>query len=217
MEATLFPEVVVDGEVVPRTAIAAEAQNHAAPKGKPGIAWRKAARALVMRALLLQEARRRGIEAEPKAVGPGRRETEEEALIRGLLEAAVAVAPPEEAEIRAVWARDPERYRSPGLREASHILCASDPSDEAAFAAARTRAEALIARLHDDSGVFGRLAKAESACGSAASGGLLGQLRPGDVMPEVEAALSRLSPGEIGPEPVASRFGWHVLRLDAAE
>jgi peptidyl-prolyl cis-trans isomerase C len=46
---------------------------------------------------------------------------------------------------------------------------------------------------------------------------MLGQLRPGDVVPEVEAALDALSPGEIGPEPVASRFGWHVLRLDAAE
>ena len=40
----------------PMAAIAAEAQNHEAPKGKPGLAWRKAARALVIRELLLQEA-----------------------------------------------------------------------------------------------------------------------------------------------------------------
>ncbi len=78
-----------------------EAQNHAAPKGKPGIAWRQAANAVALRTLLLQEARARGIPAEPVEVGPGRFETEAEALIRGLLESAVHVAAPTEEAIRA--------------------------------------------------------------------------------------------------------------------
>ena len=43
MNMALFPEVVVNGETIPSAAIAAEAQNHSAPKDKPGIAWRKAA------------------------------------------------------------------------------------------------------------------------------------------------------------------------------
>ena len=39
----LFPDLVVNGETVPHALVAAEVQNHTAPKGKPGIAWRKAA------------------------------------------------------------------------------------------------------------------------------------------------------------------------------
>ena len=42
----------------------------------------------------------------------------------------------------------------------------------------------------------------------------MGQVRPGDLAPEVEAALLALSPGHISAVPVASRFGVHILRLD---
>ncbi|MDE3081390.1 MAG: peptidase, partial [Paracoccaceae bacterium] len=84
MNAPLFPEVSVNGEVIPAARIAAEAQIHPAPREKPGLAWRAAARALAVRALLLQEARHRGLEADPMDLGPGQRETEEEALIRAL-------------------------------------------------------------------------------------------------------------------------------------
>jgi peptidyl-prolyl cis-trans isomerase C len=33
-------------------------------------------------------------------------------------------------------------------------------------------------------------------------------------VPEFEAALADLAPGEIGTTPVESRFGFHVVRLD---
>lgn len=215
MSVALFPEIVVNGETIPSAAIAGEAQNHEAPKGKPGLAWRKAARALAIRALLLQEARRRDVAAEPAELAPGRRETEEEALIRGLLETAVAVEPPSDEAVRTEWVRDPERFRSPPLWEASHILCAADPRDtqaaEKAAARARKLCEMLAARPDD----FARLAGSESDCDSRGAGGTLGQLAPGDCVPEFEAALRDLAPGQITPAPVQSRFGWHVIRLDA--
>ena len=109
----LFPDIVVNGEAVPAAEVAAEAQNHEAPKGKPGISWRKAANAVAVRTLLLQEARARGIPAQVQEVGPGRFETAEEAQIRGLLEMAVQVDKPTEADIRAEWERDPLRFRTP--------------------------------------------------------------------------------------------------------
>ncbi len=52
MNRPLFPEVIVNGEVISSASIATEAQNHEAPKGKPGIAWRKAAQALVILSLI---------------------------------------------------------------------------------------------------------------------------------------------------------------------
>ena len=100
MNMALFPDVVVNGETIPSAAIAAEAQNHTAPKDKPGIAWRKAAQALAIRALLLQEARARGLTADPEELSPGRVETEDEALIRALLDEALTIAPVTDAEVQ---------------------------------------------------------------------------------------------------------------------
>ncbi len=216
MTATLFPDLVVNGETIPRWAIAAEAQNHPVPKNKPGLAWRKAAEALALRALLLQEAKRRGLEPEPQEVGPGRLETDEEALIRGLLDAVVDVGPPDAADIRAEWMRDPARFRAPPLWEASHILCACDPDDEVASSSAHARAVALTAEAYANPKRFASLAARASDCGSKSAGGSLGQIRPGDMTPEFEAILRSLAPGEMTGEPVSTRYGWHVVRLDAA-
>ena len=60
--------LVVNGVTVPTKVIAAEVQNHAAPKNQPGLAWRKAANAVAMRTLLLQEAKQRGIRPEPRVL-----------------------------------------------------------------------------------------------------------------------------------------------------
>ncbi|SMX50792.1 peptidylprolyl isomerase [Maliponia aquimaris] len=213
--SALFPTLVVNGETVPAALVAAEAQNHSGPKGKPGIAWRKAANAVAIRTLLLQEARARGIEARPEEVGPGRWETEEEALVRGLLAEAVAVAPPGDAEVRAEWERDPQRFRAPPLWEVSHILVACDPRDPDARQATHARAVDLARRAHSDPGAFARLARETSECGSGAGGGALGQLSPGDTVPEFEAVLRSLSEGEITADPVLTRHGWHIIRMDA--
>lgn len=215
MTARLFPDLVVNGETVPQAAIAAEAQNHTAPKGKPGLAWRKAANAVAVRTLLLQEARRRGLSPDPAEIGPGRFETDDEALIRGLLETAVTVEAPTEADIRTEWARDPSRFRSPPLWEVSHILVAFGPRDKGAKADAQARAAELARRAQDNPRGFAKLAQAHSDCGSKSSGGALGQFGPGGTVPEFEAALRALAEGEITPEPVLTRHGWHVIRLDA--
>lgn len=211
----LFPDVIVNGETIAPAAIAAEAQNHPGPRDKPGIAWRKAAQALTIRALLLQDAARRGLRAEVQELAPGRFETEDEAMIRTLLEEAVETPEVTEAQIHAEWARDPGRFRSPPLWDVSHILCACDPRDEAGSAAARTRAEALLARLDGDARRFAAQAARESECGSKSAGGALGQLGPGDTVPEFEAVLRTLPEEGITPSPVLSRHGWHIIRLNA--
>lgn len=215
MNTALFPDLIVNGEQVPHAVVAAETQNQDAPKGKPGIAWRKAANAVAIRTLLLQEARSKGIDADRLEVGPGRFETDEEALIRGLLEVAVDVSPPSVADIRAEWERDPTRFRSPPLWEVSHMLCACDPRNEEHRGKALARAQALAAAVRDDPKAFPVLAARESDCDSKASGGTLGQLNPGDTVPEFEAALRGLVEGEITLEPVLTRYGYHVIKLDA--
>ena len=112
--------VRVNGVVIPRGAIAQEAQHHAAPS--PAQAWTQAARALVVRELLLQEARRIGIVAEPQEDGEGRRETDEEALVRMLLAQEVRTPEPGEDECRRVFASRLGVFSSKVLYETRHIL-----------------------------------------------------------------------------------------------
>lgn len=215
MNKPLFPDVTVNGYAISAADIAAEAQNHAAPKGKPGLAWRKAAKALVIRHLLLEEAARVGLNAEPADLGDQRFETQDEANIRTLMEAGITPAPVGEAEARAVYAAEPERFRAPSLFEAAHILLAAAPDDADARAKARQSAEAIAAILRDQPKRFADIAASESACGSRENAGRLGQLTAGDTVPEFELALERLAEGEITDVPVESRYGFHVIRLDA--
>ncbi len=215
MNAALFPDLVVNGEQVPHIIVAAETQNHDAPAGKPGIAWRKAANAVAIRTLLLQEAHARSLTTEPEEVTPGRFDTQEEALIRALLDQAVTAEKPDDAAIHAEWQRDPSRFRAPPLWEVSHILCACDPRDAEATRKARHRAVTLSALLAQDPKSFGTLAAKESDCGSRSSGGALGQVGPGDTVPEFEAVLRVLSAGETTQAPVLTRHGWHIIRMDA--
>lgn len=211
----LQPDIVINGETISATEIAAEAQNHPAPPGKPGFAWRAAARALAVRTLLLQEARRLELSADPEEIAPGRREIEDEALIRAVIERHVSPAPPDEATCRAIYEAHPEQFLSPALYEASHILIPAEPGDADARASARKLAEAFIEEITRDAGAFDKLAAEHSACDSRANGGRLGQVGPGDTVPEFEAALESLKPGATTLTPVETRYGVHVIRLDA--
>lgn len=203
---------VVDGVQIPERLIAEEAQNHPAETAEE--ARRAAGHALAIRALLLDRAHTLGLEPEAVVEDDGREETPEEALIRAVLDAEVTVETPDETECRRVYDARREAFRSPTLTEASHILIAPDEDTPAEWDAARVRAQALIEALTDPTIRFADLAKAHSACSSAGIGGSLGQLSPGDLTASVEIGLARLAPGEVGAEPVRSRFGWHVLRLD---
>lgn len=211
----LLSPVTVNGREIAADRIAAEAQMHPAPKGKPGLAWRAAARALVLRELMLDEARAAGLLPAPRELAPGRMETDDEALVRQVLELRVAAEAPDEAALRALYASDPGRFRSPPLWQVSHILVAAPAGDADARATARSRAEAIAADLARRPAAFETLAAAASDCPSKTSGGLLGQIGPGDTAPEFEAALAGLDIGGITPAPVETRFGFHLIRLDA--
>lgn len=59
---------------------------------------------------------------------------------------------------------------------------------------------------------FAELAKKYSEDGSAANGGELGWMSPGDLVPEFEQAMNRLQIGEVS-NPVKSEFGWHLIQV----
>jgi peptidyl-prolyl cis-trans isomerase C len=215
MNKPLFPDIVVNGTTLSAADIAAEAQNHHAPKGKPGLAWRKAARALAVRQLMLEDAAAQGLVADPRELAPGQVETKDEALIRALMEQAITPEPVGEAALRAAYDRNPDACRAPSLFQAAHILYAASPGDKPARSMARKRAEATLEMLRKTPKQFAGIAARESECASRDTGGELGQLLGSDVVPEFAAAMQRASPEQIHGEVVETRFGMHVLRLDA--
>lgn len=204
--------ISVNGVAIDRAEIAREVQNH--PAAKPIDAWLAAARALVVRELLLQEARACGLQAAPMRDGEGRSESDEEALVRMLVEREVRVPEAGEAECRRYYEHNRDRFRSPAIFEVRHILLAADPSDRAARDAARSEAEAILETLASSPQLFPELAAVHSACPSASTGGNLGQISRGQTVPEFEAALERVvSPG-IRPEAIETRYGFHVVAVD---
>ncbi|MDR2690151.1 MAG: peptidylprolyl isomerase [Azoarcus sp.] len=92
---------------------------------------------------------------------------------------------------------------------ARHILL--KPSEILSDTEAEGRLRALRERIINGAD-FAELAKASSADLSAAKGGDLGWLNPGDTVAEFEQAMNALAPGKISA-PVRSPFGWHLIEV----
>jgi peptidyl-prolyl cis-trans isomerase SurA len=75
----------------------------------------------------------------------------------------------------------------------------------------RNRLRGLKERL-DNKADFAELARVHSEDASAAKGGDLGWILPGDTVPEFERVMDSLKPGEVS-EPIKSPFGWHLIQV----
>jgi peptidyl-prolyl cis-trans isomerase SurA len=93
---------------------------------------------------------------------------------------------------------------------ARHILLRPSPQLGQAQALAQLAAlrQDIVAGKVD----FADAAKRLSQDGSAAQGGDLGWASPGMFVPEFEAAMNRLRPGQVA-EPLVSRFGVHLIEV----
>lgn len=203
--------ITVNGVSIGRDEIARETQNHAAET--PVSAFQQAARALVIRELLRQEADRLGVIAVPLSDDEGRRETAEEARIRALVEQSVDVPQADEATCQRYFEQNRAKFRSSPLYAARHILIAAPADDLVARAEARHQGEILLAAVDTAPERFSDLAREYSACPSGKTGGELGQISHGQTVPEFERALARLNPGG-QPGLVETRFGFHIIALD---
>lgn len=202
--------IKVDGKEIARSEISREAQYY--PAQKPIDAWHSAAKALIVRNLLLAEALRLAVVAVPKTED-GRTETEDEAKIRTLIEQQVITPEPDETACLRYYENNRARFRSATIYEAAHILVAADRRNAEAFQAAKSKANSISAELNHAPDNFDMLAALHSDCSSAEQHGNLGQLISGQTTPEFETALVGLAPGTISG-PVESRYGFHIIRLD---
>jgi peptidyl-prolyl cis-trans isomerase D len=121
---------------------------------------------------------------------------------------------PTNEDIQKAYADEASRYVTPGTLRASHILIEAPMGDGPAVKKAEEKA-AKIARELRDGANFATLAKKYSGDkASAAQGGDLGEIRPGMLPPELEAALNKMKPGEISG-PIRTNYGFHIIKLTA--
>jgi peptidyl-prolyl cis-trans isomerase C len=196
-------DITVNGSVITARDVAAEMQHH--PADSAVAAWEAAARALVVRRLLLDAAAEAGTAAVSEA--------EEDAAISTLLAAEIRIPTPDKAACRRWFAAHPERFDRPEAWEASHILIAADPEVREERADAEARARDLLAQVTAAPWHLAELARLHSDCPSREEGGDLGRILRGSTVPEFEAALAGAVAGGILPEPVSTRYGLHVVQV----
>ncbi|HEX9171634.1 MAG TPA: peptidylprolyl isomerase, partial [Telluria sp.] len=129
----------------------------------------------------------------------------------GVVESQVNVT---EAAVADFYDKNKNRFSTPEQRTASHILITVKPGASAAdTAAAKAKAEAILAEVRKAPGQFAAIAKAQSQDpGSAPSGGDLGVIEKGALVKPVEDAIFALKQGEIS-NLVQSEFGYHIITV----
>lgn len=108
-----------------------------------------------------------------------------------------------EEEVRAAYDAKYGADFSENEYNAAHILVETEEA-----------AQEIKAEL-DGGADFAETAKAKSTGPSGPNGGDLGWFGDGAMVPEFEAAVTSLKPGEISA-PIQTQFGWHVIILNDA-
>ena len=117
-----------------------------------------------------------------------------------------------EAEIRAFYDKNLDKFKQNESVKASHILIGVDSKatvDEKTKA--REKAEKLRKELAGGAD-FATLAQGNSTCPSSQQGGDLGFFGKGQMVPAFEKAAFALKPGEIS-DVVETQFGYHIIKL----
>ena len=119
-----------------------------------------------------------------------------------------------DAQVEKYYTEHAQEFATPRQVKVSHILArVGESGGSAAEDQARAKIAGAIRRAKAGED-FAKLARELSEDpGSATSGGDLGFVSKGQLVPDFEAAMSGLKKGEISPEPVRTPFGFHVIKV----
>lgn len=193
---------IVNGTAIPSSRVDAMVQQYE-KKGQPaGPELRSAVRdEMINRELLVQEAYREGIPAQPDVQAQVAL-AQQNAILGAFLQKYLAQHQPSDQQLQAQYQAlaNSDEAREYHLH---HILVESE-----------SEALDLIAKLKAGAS-FDDLAKQYSKDpGSAKNGGDLDWASLSGFVPEFGAAAKGLKKGEITQTPVHTQFGWHIIRLD---
>ena len=202
------PPINVNGVLISPEKVGQEAQNH--PSESLEQAIQKAAEALVIREVMLQKTKELGIlDASLDNIT----DAVEEAAITKLLEQEIETPKANDEACKIYFEANQDKFHTPHLVEATHILLDSAHDDFERRDRNKVLAEELIEILKSNPNKFPDLAQQYSACPSKEVAGSLGQITKGTTVPEFEKRLFSLPEG-LCEEPITSRYGHHIVRID---
>jgi peptidyl-prolyl cis-trans isomerase C len=172
-------------------------KTYAGPDGR-----KKFLEELITRELLLQEAKKRGLDRDRALIERVERFKERSVLDNLMREEVDSRITVTVEEMKAYYAANPASYTSPDELRASHILV-------------KTEEDALDAKKRLDQGEdFAALARKVSLdLATRFKGGELGPIKKGQTVPQFEKTLLALKVGEIS-NPVVTQFGYHIVKLN---
>ena len=194
---------VVNGQLITERDVNARlARLNPAMQSAFGGDRRKLIEEMVMETVLLQEARRRGLERDPE-VGQLLRETRRQILVGRLLELVRVEGPVEvgDQEIARFYEENKVKFREPETFRASHVLVVEEGQAKAALA--RIKAGEPFAKVAEELSIDQPTRK---------RGGDIGFFAKGQLIPEFEAACQKMEVGQISPV-VKSTLGYHIILL----
>lgn len=196
--------IEVNGTQISEDAILAEMQYH--PAESQRAAMIKAAESMIISELLKQRAQNVGLKVDEE-------NATDEDFVEQLIDKEVAMPEVKEEECLQYYSANKEKFCSAPLLAARHILIEADPEDLLARDQAKQKADLILDRLKHNVELFEEMASEYSACPSAKTGGQLGQIGPGQTVPEFERQLFACEQGLVGA-PIESRYGYHVVMID---
>jgi len=156
---------------------------------------------LVKKEILYQEALKKGLDKDPeylKKVNDFKKIT----LIGQLLEKEIEEkARVSEKDAKDYYEKNKDDFASVSQIRARHILVKTEEE-----------AKKILGRLKKGEDFANIARKSSIDPASAKNGGDLGFFSPGQMVPEFEAAVAKLKPGEIS-EPVKTKFGYHIIKV----
>jgi len=163
---------------------------------------RQFAEQVVNMALLAQQAEQEGLGNDPEVVAE-MQNTRRLVLARAMIQKMTAPGSVPEADLKKAY-EDKYGNGKGGKTElkASHILVKTEKE-----------ARDIIKQL-DNGGDFAKLAKEHSIGPTGKKGGELGWFAPDQMVPVFAKAAQKLDKGSYTEEPVQTRFGWHVIKLE---
>jgi peptidyl-prolyl cis-trans isomerase C len=197
------PLAVVNGVALPQVFANFVRQGRINRGGAPEALTDEALRDAVITAeLLSQEAMRKGLDKDPTLIAAMEFQ-KKDLLSQALIEDFMRSHPVSEETLKAEYDNAKAKAGNTEYR-ARHILVNSEKE-----------AKEIISKLTTGKKAkFDDLAKKESKDPSAGNGGDLGWALPANLVPEFAIAMVKMKPGEVSKEPVQTKFGWHVIRLE---
>jgi peptidyl-prolyl cis-trans isomerase C len=160
-----------------------------------------------------QQAFEAALKAQGLSVDELRAEARKDLTVSKLVDTEVGtIAGPSDADAKAYYTKNPDKFTQPESVRASHILIRVDEkADAGAKAKAKTTIDTVLKKAKGGED-FGKLAQQYSQDGSAAQGGDLGYFPRGQMVPAFSDVAFALKPGDISGV-VTTQFGYHVIKV----